>query len=89
MILTEWYFIKAFIICSLNILRIVDRTKSGKVDFKNEFAAKHSAPRISNNQKMDITFIVDESSIELFADDGLSVINRNLFSRQAIQSYSN
>ncbi len=38
-------------------LRIVDRTKSGKVDFQDEFAAKHTAPRISNNQKMDIQLL--------------------------------
>ncbi len=57
----------------------IDRTKSGKVDFQNEFAAKHTAPRISNNQKMDMTFIVDESSLELFADDGLSVMTEIFF----------
>ena len=57
----------------------VDRTSSGKVDFQKEFAAKHSAPRIADNQKMNISIILDESSAELFADDGLTVMTEIFF----------
>ena len=57
----------------------IDRTASGKVDFQKEFAAKHSAPRIADNQKMNISIILDESSAELFADDGLTVMTEIFF----------
>ena len=57
----------------------IDRALSGKVDFQNDFAAKHTAPRISSNQKINMSLIIDESSIELFADDGLSVMTEIYF----------
>ncbi len=57
----------------------IDRTKSGKVDFHKEFAAKHIAPRIATSAKSNMTLIVDVSSIELFADDGLSVMTSIFF----------
>ena len=50
------------------------RSNSGKVDFNKSFAAKHTAPRLSSDNKADITLIVDKASIELFADNGLSVM---------------
>jgi fructan beta-fructosidase len=57
----------------------IDRTSSGKVDFQKEFAAKHSAPRIADDQKMNISIILDESSAEIFADDGLTVMTEIFF----------
>ena len=57
----------------------IDRTASGKVDFQNEFAAKHTAPRFTNSSNMNITLVVDESSVELFADDGLTVMTETFF----------
>lgn len=57
----------------------IDRTNSGKVNFQNEFTAKHTAPRLTENQKRNISIIIDESSIELFADDGLSVMTAIFF----------
>ncbi|MCU7548701.1 glycoside hydrolase family 32 protein [Chitinophagaceae bacterium LB-8] len=57
----------------------IDRTKSGKVDFHKEFAARHVAPRFLKNSKMDMTLVVDVSSVEMFADDGLSVMTEIFF----------
>jgi fructan beta-fructosidase len=57
----------------------IDRTKSGKTDFESNFAAKHFAPRFSNNRTIDISLIMDASSVELFADDGLSVMTEIFF----------
>jgi fructan beta-fructosidase len=57
----------------------IDRTSSGKVDFQNDFAAKHSAPRLIGNQKMNMSVILDESSAELFADNGLTVMTEIFF----------
>jgi len=57
----------------------IDRTKSGRVDFHKEFAAKHVAPRIATIAKSNMTLVVDVSSIELFADDGLTVMTSIFF----------
>jgi fructan beta-fructosidase len=57
----------------------IDRTKSGKVDFNKAFAAKHFAPRFSSSPKLNMTLVIDVSSVELFADDGLSVMTEIFF----------
>ncbi len=57
----------------------IDRTKAGKADFHKEFAAKHFAPRFSKSSNMNLSLLIDESSAELFADDGLSVMTEIFF----------
>lgn len=72
----------------------IDRTNSGKVAFEKGFAARHTAPRISGNQNVELTMIIDNASIELFADNGLSVMTaiffpHEIFSDVQIQSTGN
>jgi len=57
----------------------IDRTKSGKIDFQENFAGKHVAPRLTGNGKMNISLIIDASSVELFADNGLTVMTEIFF----------
>ena len=57
----------------------IDRSKSGKKDFQKDFAARHVAPRFATNSKMNISLIIDVSSVELFADDGLTVMTSIFF----------
>jgi fructan beta-fructosidase len=57
----------------------IDRSNSGKVDFQKDFAAKHIAPRLSDEDNMNVSLIIDMSSIEVFADDGLSVMTEIFF----------
>lgn len=57
----------------------IDRTKSGKVNFYKEFAAKYFAPRFTSNPKIKISLVIDVSSVELFADDGLTVMTEIFF----------
>ncbi|MBA4167380.1 MAG: GH32 C-terminal domain-containing protein, partial [Chitinophagaceae bacterium] len=57
----------------------INRKRSGKIDFQNDFAAKHFAPRIAGGNGMNMSIILDESSVELFADDGLSVMTEIFF----------
>jgi fructan beta-fructosidase len=57
----------------------IDRTKSGKIDFEKGFAATHKAPRLSQQTNLDLTLIIDNASVELFADDGLSVMTSVFF----------
>jgi fructan beta-fructosidase len=57
----------------------IDRTRSGKVDFHKEFPRRHVAPRIAKGEALDMTLVVDVSSVELFADEGLSVMTSIFF----------
>ncbi len=57
----------------------VDRTASGKVDFQKDFAGRHTAPRFSNKPSIHMTLVIDHASIELFADDGLTVMTEIFF----------
>jgi len=57
----------------------IDRTKSGKTSFHKEFAAKHIAPRFTGVFKMQLSLLIDVSSVELFADEGLTVMTEIFF----------
>ena len=58
----------------------MDRSKSGITNFHPNFAAKHVAPRFTNAPKMNLDIIIDKASIELFADNGLTVMTDLYFS---------
>jgi fructan beta-fructosidase len=66
----------------------IDRTESGKVDFEKGFAARHTAPRFSTSPKMNLTLIIDDASVELFADDGLSVMTSIFFPNEPYSNIS-
>ena len=57
----------------------IDRTKAGNTSFEKGFAERHTAPRILKTSGSRITLIIDRASIELFADDGLSVMTDIFF----------
>lgn len=57
----------------------IDRTASGNVNFKEGFAARHTAPRVAMDQNANLTLIIDVASVELFADDGLTVMTEIFF----------
>ena len=57
----------------------LDRTRSGKVDFKDGFAAVHSADLLPINNIIRLHLFVDSSSIEVFANDGLIVLTDCIF----------
>ena len=69
----------------------IDRSASGKTDFEKGFAATHKAPRLSDKPQTDLTLIIDNASVELFADNGLSVMTEiffpdSLYSNVSLQS---
>lgn len=57
----------------------IDRSKSGKTDFNKDFPGRFVAPRLSNSAQSDITLVVDKASVELFADNGLTVMTAIFF----------
>ncbi|WP_295791685.1 glycoside hydrolase family 32 protein [Mucilaginibacter sp.] len=58
----------------------IDRAKSGKIDFNAEFAKTAFAPRLtSNTSSSNIELVIDVSSVELFADNGLTAMTSIFF----------
>ncbi|MEY2835233.1 MAG: hypothetical protein RLZZ557_895 [Bacteroidota bacterium] len=57
----------------------IDRSRAGKKYFHQEFAAKHFAPRLTPNKKLQMTLVLDVASVELFADGGLTTMTSVFF----------
>jgi fructan beta-fructosidase len=57
----------------------VDRTLSGRTDFNKEFPKRSLSPRIGTGRELDLTLVMDASSLEVFADKGLTVMTSVCF----------
>lgn len=63
----------------------LDRSNAGRTDFPN-FAGPWKAHRFIDSPILNLRMIVDRSSIELFADDGLTVMTAIFFSKEDLAS---
>lgn len=67
----------------------VDRSKAGITNFNEDFAANRSlAPRISPAEDLKFTAIIDNMSIEIFFDDGSTVMTEIFFTNQPFRSFT-
>ena len=57
----------------------IDRSKAGVSNFNDGFAAVAVAPRLSYATNMDLSILLDKTSIELFADGGRTVMTALFF----------
>jgi fructan beta-fructosidase len=57
----------------------LDRRNAGKTDFQKNFARMNYAPRLSSSDEISLSIYLDLASIEVFADNGLSVLTSVLF----------
>ena len=57
----------------------IDRTNSGKSGFHEVFANRQFGDRVSGSDKVGMKVLVDVSSIELFADEGATVMTALVF----------
>ena len=57
----------------------IDRTNAGVSNFNSGFAAVAVAPRLSFVMNMDLSILLDKTSIELFADGGRTVMTALFF----------
>lgn len=57
----------------------VDRTRSGNTNFHPRFAGRHAAPVSLREGKIDLHVFIDTSVVEVFADDGATVITDRIF----------
>ena len=62
----------------------IDRSQAGKSDFNKNFVAKHTAPRLSQSKNIKLTMVIDNASLELFADDGLTVMTDIFFPKSLL-----
>lgn len=60
----------------------IDRRQAGRSDFNPQFAGIFYAPRIAQSNDSKITLILDNTSLELFADGGLTTITALYFPDQ-------
>ena len=60
----------------------IDRTNSGKSDFSDVFAARHTAPAMSDKSEMDMVIYMDHSSVEVFIDGGRVVMTDIFFAQE-------
>lgn len=60
----------------------IDRTKAGNSNFDPQFATIHYGPRIAQTNSSKITMILDNASLELFADQGLTTMTEIFFPDQ-------
>jgi fructan beta-fructosidase len=63
----------------------VDRANSGKTDFSKNYPLEAYAPRISNENTISFTIVKDVSSVEVFFDDGISVMTSLFFPTEDLQ----
>jgi len=52
----------------------IDRSQSGSIGFHPEFANHISAKRLCTDEKMNLRLVADAASLEVFADDGTTVL---------------
>lgn len=64
----------------------IDRSRSGITGFQKNFAGRHIAPRFAKGEKMNLSLVIDVSSVELFADEGATVMTSIFFPNQPFNS---
>jgi len=63
----------------------IDRTKAGEAGFNKDFAKRFSVKRTINTVNSDITLILDATSVELFADNGSTVMTSIFFPKKPLE----
>lgn len=57
----------------------IDRRNSGNISFHKNFGSINYAPRLSSSNEITLSIYLDLASIEVFADNGLSVLTSVVF----------
>lgn len=68
---------------------ILDRTHAGRKDFNPNYGLVWNAPRLITTPHLKLRIIIDRSSIELYADGGLSVLSGLFYSDEDLASNIN
>jgi fructan beta-fructosidase len=65
----------------------IDRTNAGLSDFSEAFSMRATAPRLALSERTDVALYLDRSSVELFADAGLSMLTSLIFPRSPYTNF--
>lgn len=65
----------------------LDRAESGDISFSTAFKTRSTAPRISTAENISFTVVTDVSSIEVFFDDGLSLLTGVFFPKANLNKF--
>lgn len=57
----------------------IDRTQAGRTSFKDNFSGRHTAPLELENGKLKLHLFLDVASVEVFANDGKTVMTDVFF----------
>lgn len=57
----------------------VDRSNAGKTDFSTDFPGRFTADRVGNGSTLGMHLLIDVASVELFGDDGTTVMSNVFF----------
>jgi fructan beta-fructosidase len=57
----------------------IDRTRSGQIDFNAAFATRYEAPLTPADGVVRLHLLIDQTSIELFGNDGLAALTAQIF----------
>ena len=57
----------------------IDRRESGSITFEKGFGMRHTAPRLSSERKLVLDIVIDNASVEVFGDNGLTVMTGIFF----------
>jgi fructan beta-fructosidase len=63
----------------------IDRTQSGEISFDPTFPGRHGGPLAPSNGTIFLHVFVDTCSVEVFGNDGATVITSLIFPRAAIE----
>jgi levanase len=68
---------------------VLDRTRSGKTDWSPDFPARMIAPlKHPQETAIHIEIVVDKNSVEVFADDGQTVLTSLIYPAESSQGLS-
>ncbi|MGD1890759.1 MAG: glycoside hydrolase family 32 protein [Cyclobacteriaceae bacterium] len=57
----------------------VDRSNAGKTDFSTDFPGRYTADRVGDGSMLSMHLFIDVASVELFGDDGTTVMSNVFF----------
>ena len=66
----------------------IDRSKSGDTHFEAGFGSRHTAPRLYPGKNARLKLVIDVASVELFADNGLTVMTAVFFPGEPLNKYT-
>ncbi|MEM8969682.1 MAG: GH32 C-terminal domain-containing protein, partial [Bacteroidota bacterium] len=66
----------------------VDRTNAGKMDFSADFPGRFTASRVGDGNTLRMHLFIDVASVELFGDDGTTIMSNTFFPNEEFTQVS-